>query len=71
MEAEAARAGAERRHKGPKCPMGMCRELLDSVEAAAAHVGEAHGIGEDDVMTRRSVMNKIELQLKWRGILTS
>ena len=71
MEAEAARSEAERKHKGPKCPMGMCRELLESVEEAAAHVGEVHGIGEDDVMTRKSVMNKIELQLKWRRIIAS
>ena len=71
MEAEAARTEAEKMHKGPKCPMGMCGMLLDSVEEAVAHVGEVHGIAEDDVMTRRSVMNKVELQLKWRELKIS
>ena len=71
MEAEAARTEAEKRHKGPKCPMGMCGMLLGSVEEAVAHVGEVHGIAEDDVMTRRSVMNKVEAQLKWRELKIS
>lgn len=65
-EADACKSEAERTHRGPKCH--MCGKLIQTLEEYGLHVGEVHGIDEEDVVTRTSMMRRMDAQLLWRKL---